>query len=60
MLLWTPVPDPGTFRTMQTIREFDAQFLGDGACRRYRTAKRWLGKVSCVRSGATPIRLGCS
>ncbi len=38
---------------MQTLKEFDAQFPTDDACKRYLVAKRWPGKVSCVRCGKT-------
>jgi transposase-like protein len=38
---------------MQTLREFDSQFPTDDACKAYLVAKRWPGKVACVRCGAT-------
>jgi hypothetical protein len=38
---------------MQTIDAFDRQFPDDDACKRYLVAKRWPGKVSCPRCGAT-------
>jgi hypothetical protein len=38
---------------MQTIKEFDASFPDDDACKRCLVAKRWPGKVACVRCGAT-------
>ena len=53
MLLLTPTSESAIFLIMQTIKEFDASFPDDDACKRYLVAKRWPGEVSCVRCGAT-------
>ncbi len=53
MLMLTPTPKRVSLSSMQTLREFHAQFPDDDACKRYLVAKRWPGKVACVRCGAT-------